>query len=158
MQCLRRLLIVYADDVLCSPSVLKISTAHEDVGEQTLQTYITALEQGSADVPVLKSLAHLCAQNPVHEPLSPVSPAFSVPPSPSLSPSRAEFWTQDRLFDRLFNALVQFLDFRKVGACDSGPWAEWLIAHVLMHIIECRGTRVRPDYPMGNTREPVGSA
>ncbi|KAI0751370.1 clasp N terminal-domain-containing protein [Daedaleopsis nitida] len=105
-------------------AVLKIASPHEDVGtpdrEQTLQPYIAALDQGSADVPVLKNLARLCTQNPVHEPLSPVSPAFSVPLTPSpldgfarqLTPSRSDYWRQDKLFDRLFNALVKFLDRR----------------------------------------------
>ena len=106
--------------------VLKLPSPHEDIGtpdrEETLKTYITPLEQGSADVPVLKKLARLCMQNPVHEPLSPVSPAFSVPLTPSpldgyarqLSPSKSDYWRQDRLFDQLFNALVNFLDPRKV--------------------------------------------
>ena len=109
--------------------VFKLPSPHEDIGtpdrEETLKTYITPLEQGSADVPVLKKLARLCMQNPVHEPLSPVSPAFSVPLTPSpldgyarqLSPSKSDYWRQDRLFDQLFNALVKFLDPRQVRVC-----------------------------------------
>ncbi|KAI0676880.1 clasp N terminal-domain-containing protein [Trametes maxima] len=89
--------------------------------EETLRTYIAALEEGSADVPVLKKLARLCAQNPAHEPLSPVSPRFAAPLTPSpldvaartLVLSNSDFWTQDKLFDRLFTALVKFLDPRK---------------------------------------------
>lgn len=123
-------------DRFVSP-VLKMPVPHEDIDtpdrEQTLKTYIAALEEGSADVPVLKKLARLCTQNPVHEQLSPISPAFSVPLTPSphdgfardLSPSGAEYWTQDRLFDQLFNALVQFLDPRKVRACGSGTWCNY---------------------------------
>ncbi|KAI0721862.1 clasp N terminal-domain-containing protein [Cerioporus squamosus] len=106
-------------------ALLKLPTPHEDIGtpdrEETLKTYIAPLEQGSADVPVLKKLARLCMRNPVHEPLSPISPAFSVPLTPSpldglgrqLTPSKSEYWRQDRLFDQLFNALVNFLDPRK---------------------------------------------
>ena len=109
-------------------------TAHEETGtpdrEQTLKAYIAALEQGSAGVPVLKKLARLCSQNPVHEPFSPISPAFAVPLTPSpldgfarqLSSSGTENWTQDRAFDQLFNALVKFLDPRKVRACAGGAW------------------------------------
>ncbi len=129
MQCPRtHFLIVYADDALLARPVLKLPTSHEDIGtpdrEETLKTYIAPLEQGTADVPVLKKLARLCMQNAVHEPLSPISTAFSVPRTSSpldgfggrqRSPSTSEYWRQDRLFDQLFNALVNFLDPRKVG-------------------------------------------
>ncbi|RDX53151.1 hypothetical protein OH76DRAFT_76865 [Lentinus brumalis] len=107
-------------------ALLKLPTPHEDIGtpdrEETLKTYIAPLEQGTADVPVLKKLARLCMQNAVHEPLSPISTAFSVPLTSSpldgfggrqRSPSTSEYWRQDRLFDQLFNALVNFLDPRK---------------------------------------------
>ena len=103
-------------------------TGHEDASapdsEDALQTLLAELEQGSADVPVLKKLARLCTQNPVHEePRSPASPAFSVPLTPSpvdgsarqLSSSDSEFWLRDKLFDRLFNTLLRVLDPRKVS-------------------------------------------
>ena len=84
-----------------------------------------ALEQDTADVAVLKKLAQLCMQNPVIEPLSPVSPAFAIPLTPSpldgsarqLAQTNSDYWTQDRLFDQLFNALVRYLDPQKVRAC-----------------------------------------
>ena len=115
-------------------SVLKMSTAHEDRDngtpgrEETLRPFIAALEEDSADVPVLKKLARLCTQNPVNEPLSPVSPAFSgglaVVPVDGFArqqpQTKSEYWTQDKLFDQLFNALVQFLERRKVRACGCG--------------------------------------
>ncbi|KAH9853750.1 clasp N terminal-domain-containing protein [Lenzites betulinus] len=90
-------------------------------GEDALQSYIVALEEGSADVPVLKKLARLCARNPADEPLSPVSPGFAAPLTPSpmdgaaraLASSRSDYWTHDKAFDRLFAALVKFLDPRK---------------------------------------------
>ena len=103
-----------------------MAVAHEDGAapdrEEALKGFVAALEQGSADVPVLKKLAQLCSQNPVQEPRSPGLPAFSVPLTPSpvdgfarqLSPSRSAFWAHDRLLDQLFNALVRFLDPRKV--------------------------------------------
>ncbi|KAI0637821.1 clasp N terminal-domain-containing protein [Trametes polyzona] len=85
---------------------------------ETLKSCIVALEEGSADVPVLKKLARLCSQNPAHEPLSPVSPGFAVPPTPSpmdgagraLVTSRSDYWTQDKAFDHLFTVLVKFLE------------------------------------------------
>ncbi|KAI0829465.1 clasp N terminal-domain-containing protein [Trametes gibbosa] len=91
-------------------------------GEDTLQTYIVALEEGSADVPVLKKLARLCSRNPAHDPLSPVSPGFAVPLTPSpfdgaaarpLATSRSDYWTHDKSFDHLLTALVKFLDPRQ---------------------------------------------
>ncbi|KAI9001213.1 clasp N terminal-domain-containing protein [Trametes punicea] len=106
-------------------ALLKMAApAEDDVAqdrEETVKTFIVALEDGSADVAVLKKLARLCSKNPVHEPLSPVSPDFSVPLTPSplegavmpLATGKVEYWMQDKLFDRLFNALVKFLDPRK---------------------------------------------
>ncbi|TBU58755.1 clasp N terminal-domain-containing protein [Dichomitus squalens] len=103
-------------------ALLKMPTPHEDSGtpdrEETLRSFIAALEQDTADVAVLTKLAQLCIQNPVIESLSPVSPAFSAPLTPSpldgsarqLAQSKSAYWTQDRLFDQLFNALVRFLD------------------------------------------------
>ena len=104
-------------------------TTHEESGtpsrEETLKSFVVALEQDTADVAVLKKLAQLCMQNPVIEPLSPVSPAFAIPLTPSpldgsarqLAQTNSDYWTQDRLFDQLFNALVRYLDPQKVRAC-----------------------------------------
>ncbi|CDO74043.1 hypothetical protein BN946_scf185043.g93 [Trametes cinnabarina] len=103
-------------------ALLKMVAPSEDVGtpdrEEAVNTFIVALEDGSADVAVLKKLARLCSKNPVHEPLSPVSPGFSAPLTPSpmdlaarpLATGKADYWAQDKLFDRLFSALVKFLD------------------------------------------------
>ncbi|PCH41419.1 hypothetical protein WOLCODRAFT_89263 [Wolfiporia cocos MD-104 SS10] len=86
-----------------------------------LQTFIVALEQGSADVPELKSLALLSRQYPVDEPGSPLSPAFAAPPTRSLffevprsvPSSASNLWKEDKNIDRLFSALIKFLDPRK---------------------------------------------
>ena len=114
-------------------------SAHEDTAapdrEEALQTFVSALEQGSADVPVLKKLAQLCVRNPVQEPRSPGLPAFSVPLTPSpvdgfarqLTSSDSEFWTQDKLFEQLFNALVRYLDPKKVCVgCDAVAAVSWI--------------------------------
>ncbi|KAL6299119.1 clasp N terminal-domain-containing protein [Sparassis latifolia] len=92
----------------------------EDSGRE-LQGYISVLEQGLADVRVLKKLAGLCTQNRVDESMSPVFPAFSVPATPTplagssraLPPLTSDLWTPQKNFDRLFNALIKFLDPRK---------------------------------------------
>ena len=87
-----------------------------------LNGYISALEEGLADVLVLKKLVHLCRQNPVNEPISPISPDFSDPATPSplfgrtrtLPTLRSDLWHQDKSFERLFNAVVQYLDPARV--------------------------------------------
>ncbi|KAH9894282.1 clasp N terminal-domain-containing protein [Cubamyces lactineus] len=106
-------------------ALLKMAAPAEDVEtpdrEEAVKACIVALEDGSADVSVLKKLARLCSQNPAHEPLSPVSPGFSVPLTPSpmdgaarpLTSSKSDYWTHDKLFDHLFSALVKFLDPHK---------------------------------------------
>lgn len=90
--------------------------------KEELNGYISSLEEGLADVLVLKKLAHLCRQNPVNEPISPISPDFSDPSSPSplfgrtrtLPSLKSDFWHQDKTFERLFNVLVQYLDPARV--------------------------------------------
>ncbi|KAI0080767.1 hypothetical protein K474DRAFT_1657611 [Panus rudis PR-1116 ss-1] len=84
---------------------------------EELNEYIQQLEQGSADIAMLKRLVLFCRQNPVNEPLSPISPALSDPLSPtplfkaSSHPSlKSDLWTQDKTFDRLFDALVNYLN------------------------------------------------
>ena len=89
---------------------------------EELNGYIAQLEQGSADTRVLKKLAILCRLSPVNEPLSPISPALSDPASQSpvfgLSRSlpllKSDLWTQGKLFDRTFDAVIQSLDPAKV--------------------------------------------
>ena len=105
----------------------------QDIADRVreLQDHISALEQGSADVLVLKKLALLCAQTlvPSEEPTSPLSPAFSVPltPSPLIGSSQAlsflasDLWKQNKNIDRLLNALLEFLDPGKVS---GSSWEE----------------------------------
>ncbi|KAJ6516109.1 clasp N terminal-domain-containing protein [Mycena sanguinolenta] len=85
---------------------------------QELQNYITMLENGDADISVLQKLALLAIENPVTETASsPLSPDFAYPasPSPFVNPSRslpslhADMWGKNKNFERLFNALLSFL-------------------------------------------------
>ncbi|KAK7061538.1 clasp N terminal-domain-containing protein [Favolaschia claudopus] len=87
-----------------------------------LQNYITTLEKGDADVSVLQKLALLSIENPVTETASsPLGSDFNHPasPSPFVNPSRSlpslhtDMWGQDKSFDRLFNALLSFLQSDK---------------------------------------------
>ncbi|KAF9468966.1 clasp N terminal-domain-containing protein [Collybia nuda] len=86
---------------------------------QELQGYIAAVIQGSPGINVLQKLALLCLENPVTEsPSPPPSPGYGLPnsPSPFAMPSRslpslhADMWDKDKNFERLFNALVGFLE------------------------------------------------
>ncbi|KAF7965882.1 hypothetical protein HWV62_32610 [Athelia sp. TMB] len=87
---------------------------------QELRGFITALEQGQVTIRVLQKVALLCIENPVADPSSPTSP-FSTPASPSpfearkIPPLHADIWTKDKNFERLFNALVTFLDPSRVS-------------------------------------------
>lgn len=82
---------------------------------QELQGFIVALEHRPVNIRVLQKLALLCIENPVIDPSSPLS-SFSAPSSPSPFGARhiqslhADMWTIDKNFERLFNALIKFLD------------------------------------------------
>ncbi|KAF8076175.1 clasp N terminal-domain-containing protein [Lyophyllum atratum] len=84
-----------------------------------LQGYIAALVEGEAGVQVLQKLALFSMENPVSESGSPPqSPGTGLPssPSPFLNPSHsipslhADIWNANKNFERLFNALLQFLE------------------------------------------------
>jgi CLIP-associating protein 1/2 len=85
-----------------------------------LQSFIVALEQHPVSIRVLQKLALLCIENPVIDPSSPVSSAFSAPSSPSPFSARpipslhSDMWTKDKNFERLFNALIKFFDPSRV--------------------------------------------
>lgn len=97
------------------------TVVHEDPGLSTgapsdrceeLEAHIAALEHGPADVRVLKKLALFLREQPVNEPISPISPDFagsSATPSPAWT-LKADLWSQGKAFERLFAALLQYLD------------------------------------------------
>ena len=100
-----------------------VRTGEPSDRQQELEGLIAALEHGPADVLVLKKLALLCRENPVNEPISPISPDFSEPLSPSplfgsaartLPGLRSDLWSAGKAFERLFAALVLYLDPSKV--------------------------------------------
>lgn len=115
-------------DVLFMAAVIKSASpplSHECADrEEELQGYISALEQSSADIPALKNMALLCTQMPVLEASSPASPDFSAPltPSPVASSSSSSspakrLWFQNKNVDRLFDALIKYLDPAQVSQC-----------------------------------------
>jgi CLIP-associating protein 1/2 len=85
-----------------------------------LQGFITALEKQSVSIRVLQKLALLCLENPTIDPASPSLSNFSIPASPSPFNTRAipslhsDMWIADKNFERLFNALIKFLDPSRV--------------------------------------------
>lgn len=86
-----------------------------------LRGYISILEFGAGDVDVLQKLAMFCKGNPIVETSSPTSPNFPSSPSPfivtsvSASALHSDMWEKDKNFERLFNALVHFLEPSKVS-------------------------------------------
>ncbi|KAF9246968.1 clasp N terminal-domain-containing protein [Melanogaster broomeanus] len=89
---------------------------------QELHEFIAALESDDADVRVLQKLALLCSNNPVPtDTASPLSPGLGLPSSPplftsitrTLPPLVPDMWSKDKAFDRLFDALMKFLDSTK---------------------------------------------
>lgn len=91
--------------------------------KQELNGYIASLEHGAADIRVLKKLAFLCQESPVNEPISPISPDLAGPLSPSpqfgttrsLLSLKSDLWDQDKSFERLFSALMQYLEPTRVS-------------------------------------------
>ncbi|KAJ8515986.1 hypothetical protein ONZ45_g6658 [Pleurotus djamor] len=100
------------------------SSVKEDLGVPSklieIQECISALEAGICDVPRLKRLALLCRRNPVADaPLSPFEFGSPTSPSPFLTPANSipslqiEIWDKDKNFERLFNALMAYLEPEK---------------------------------------------
>lgn len=110
----------------------------DTTGKKTeLKRCIAALDDGSASVTTLKTLAWLSMENPVQEEPNDFRTGFSLPMSPS--PSMTKFnsapslmstiWDEDKNFERLFNALIKFLSVDKV--CDSNGAVERSIPHLV---------------------------
>jgi CLIP-associating protein 1/2 len=113
----------YITTVVGQTITLKTEEAYDKV--QELQGYIADVVNGDPGSQVLQKLALLCLENPVTEsPSPPPSPGLDLPtsPSPFILSSRSlpslhgNLWDASKNFDRLFNALMQFLDPTKVIA------------------------------------------
>ena len=94
-----------------------------------LNSYIDALEHGTADIRVLKKLALLSMASPMDEPISPISPALTgsqFGTAHSLLSLKPDLWDQDKAFERLFISLMHYLDPARV----SQPDVTYLYWHV----------------------------
>lgn len=89
-----------------------------------LNQWIKTLSSGSDSIPVLKKLITFSVQNSVIEPSSPAGGQFPGSPTPNANKKvveelpRANVWTHDKVFDRLFDALMAYLDPTRVSAFD----------------------------------------
>ncbi|KDQ64807.1 hypothetical protein JAAARDRAFT_684619 [Jaapia argillacea MUCL 33604] len=83
-----------------------------------LQTYIARLEKGDGDIiAVFRKLALLCIENPLSDSIAsmdglpdPSTPSPFFGSSRSLPSLYSDMWDKDRNFDKLFRALITFLD------------------------------------------------
>lgn len=87
-----------------------------------MEAYIKALERGDAITVALSSLALICMENPVAELSSPPpSPGGADPTSPSpfvvsdsMPSLHSDMWEKNKTFERLFRALMLYLDPSRV--------------------------------------------
>lgn len=124
MSCNQCLLISHLSDsaiVIDKGAPLKATGAGSDKPE--LKRCVVALEQGTADVSVLKKLALLSRDHPARDDLtlSGLSMSMSFPASPTpmgnmpkLGLGESNIWTEEKLFDRLFSGLMEYLKQEKV--------------------------------------------
>ena len=125
----------------------------EQVNE--LQSYILALDQGTADPTVLQNIALFCISHPAADLASPISSSLSMSPSPSLflstlnpvTSSNPSLWTENKNFDRLFAALKQFLDPDRVGV-----QREFWVRVLIRFLSDRAAIGIRFDRSVGDTR------
>lgn len=86
-----------------------------------LKRFIVALDDGTANIAILKQLALLCSCNAVHEDLSDPNVSFSFPLSPtpmtgkfSRIGAKKTIWDEEKLFDRMFGVLMNYLTLERV--------------------------------------------
>ncbi|KAA1466154.1 hypothetical protein DENSPDRAFT_862277 [Dentipellis sp. KUC8613] len=109
-----------------------------------LKRYIDALDDGSADVAMLKNMALFCASHPTVDPISPLSSSLSMPASPSpfisasssLQSLKPDVWSESRGFERLWSGLKKFV----VPERDEDELAYALI--VLWEMLEYQSLRM----------------
>ena len=123
---------------------------------QEFQEYISALEEGGADVRVLQKLTLICANNPVPaDSASPLSPELGLPSTTSpfiaitrsLPPLIPDMWIKNKSFERLFDGLMKYLEPSKVSvnAISSG-----LVHH---HFLGCGTVGVWFDCSLGDNQK-----
>ncbi|KAF8631147.1 hypothetical protein AX15_002493 [Amanita polypyramis BW_CC] len=87
---------------------------------EELSRLTAVLEGGDPDLVVLEQLAFICMANKVADASPPFSPMFDGPASPSpfnasqsVPSLYSDIWEKDKTFDRLFRALMQYLNSAK---------------------------------------------
>ena len=90
--------------------------------ESDLKRFVDVLEQGTADIAAMKKLALLSREYPARDnlSLSGFSSSMSFPASPTpkgkvpkLGLGEANIWKDEKLFDRLFAGLMEYLSKSK---------------------------------------------
>lgn len=99
----------------------RLEDTQPPAGLPELKSCIARLESGDVDIDLLQKLALFCMANPVSDPSSPMSADYGFPGSPtpfasagSVTNLYADIWESEKNFDRLFKALVQFVESEKV--------------------------------------------
>ena len=89
--------------------------------QSELKRYVEALEQDTCDVAILKKLALLSCDCPARDDLSLSGMSSSFPASPTpkgkmpkLGLGETSIWSDEKLFDRLFAGLMEYLAKDKV--------------------------------------------
>lgn len=119
-----------------------------------LKRIISGLEDGSASASALKDLALLCSDNQVQTgPLDLGLSISSYPDSPTpvvrkLGDGKT-VWDEEKIFDRMFNALLEYLSAEQV----SHFIAVVRIVSNTQFKTAGRGTRIRPHRTLGDFRE-----
>ncbi|KAG5339205.1 hypothetical protein C0989_005186 [Termitomyces sp. Mn162] len=105
----------HVSKVVSQGTPLRATQSTDKVKE--LQNYITELVDGELGVHGLQKLALFSIENPVSDANSPLNPGQGVLNSPSpffksasVRSLHADIWEVDKNFERLFNALIQFLE------------------------------------------------
>lgn len=111
------LLVIYCKVVIDKGSPLKENDLDTQLSE--LKKCVSKLEDSTAGAAIMKKLALICADNPVDDRLDDVV-SFSLPAGAHISKkiprlnSQDSIWTKDKVFDRMFDALLDFLTPDKV--------------------------------------------
>ncbi|EIN10669.1 hypothetical protein PUNSTDRAFT_142631 [Punctularia strigosozonata HHB-11173 SS5] len=108
-----------------------------------LTRYISALEEGEADIAVLQKLALLSVENPCSDSMSPVTSTGSLvdpmSPSPFMGSSRSlpslfiDMWSKGKNFDRLFRALMNYLESKPSKGESELEYALIVVYELLEH-------------------------
>ena len=153
-QCVAAFLIIFL--VIDKGGSLK--GADRDTQLNELLRCVSALEDGSADVAVLKKLALLCLDNPVHDDAPNMNDSsFPITPSPTdngFGTMNVEdtIWNNEKIFDRLFDALMKYLSPSRV----SDLYDSLILSYLMLgyYVVRSRAG-VWTDSTLGDAREPV---